>query len=123
MPTFNAPRKVEIILYDDAGGRRIAVAERTRGYASQPHWRMALTHDTTGRSWPADFNGNAIIDALGSLVEQKEIEYHTRSGYAKHDRVVSVRDDGTMSGANITKRQGFGRAAAAAARARTGGED
>jgi len=116
MPTFNAPRKVEVILTDDSGHRRIAVAERARGYNNLPHWGLALHHEPTGRSWPGSFDGAAIIDALGELIERKDHEYHTRSGQAKQDRVVSVRDDGTMSGSDIMPRQGFGRAAAALAR-------
>ena len=126
MPTFNAPRRVEIILHDDAGGKRIAVALRAQGRSSNlPHWDLALTHDPSGRTWPASFDGNAILDALSELVERKDGEYHTRSGHAKQDRVTSVRDDGTFSRADITtsRQASFGRAAAAAARARSGGND
>ena len=124
MPTFNPPRKIEIVLYDDQGHRRIAVAERARGRSSNlPHWDLALSHDPGGRTWPASFDGSNVLDAMGALIEQKDGEYHTRSGHAIRDRVTSVRDDGTLSGSSITRRQGFGRVAAAAARARTGGND
>jgi hypothetical protein len=129
MPTFTPPRRVEIILTDDEGGRRVAVAERDRGYTSQPHWTLALQHPS-GRAWPADFNGNNVIDALGELIDRKDHEYHTARGRGappamQPDRNVPVRDDGSLSRADIMaqqgKRVGFGAAAAAASRARSEG--
>lgn len=113
MPTFNAPRKIEIILYDDDGvSKRVAIAERARGRSSNlPHWDLALQHLPSGRSWPADFNGSNIIDALGELIEQKDSEYHQSRalGRAPHpmlaDRNVPVNDGGDLTRAMIMPRR------------------
>ena len=130
MPVFNLPRKIEIVLHDDNGGRRVAVAERARGRSSNlAHWDLALSHDPGGRTWPASFDGNAILDAMGALIEQKDSEYHTQRGRSQMlpDRNVPVDEAGALMRQNITTHSGrqvaFGKAAAAAARARSQGED
>jgi hypothetical protein len=126
MPTYSAPRKVEVILYDDDGSKRIAVAERDRGYSNLPRWNMALGHPS-GRSWPAQFSGSNIGDALFELLARKEDEYYQERGRGHRpqpglpDRNVPIRDDGSFSRADLTDTKGrpiaFGKAAAADARA------
>jgi hypothetical protein len=117
MPTFNSPRKAELILTYDNGARSVTVAERARGnHSNLPHWDLAHHHQPSGQTWPGTFNGNAIIDAMGELCERKAHVFHTHSGHPLRDKAVPVRDDGSLSTANITRRQGFGRAAAARAR-------
>jgi hypothetical protein len=109
MPTFNAPRKVEIILYDDDGSKRVAIAERAHGRSNLPHWDLALQHQPSGRSWPADFNGSNIVDALTELIERKDHEYHASRGRAPHpmlaDRNVPVNDAGDLTRALIMPRR------------------
>jgi hypothetical protein len=124
MPVFNPPRKVQVILTDDNGHARVAVAERMRGNSNQAHWNLTLHHDPSGRSWPADFHGSNVLDALGELIERKDHEYHTHNGRAPNpmmpDRNVSVRETGHDTRAPVTTLNGrpvsFGRAAAARAR-------
>jgi hypothetical protein len=136
VPTFEQPRKIEIVLYDDQGNKRIAVAQRAHGRsASLAHWDLVLGHPS-GRTWPASFDGNAVLDAMGALIEQKDNEYHTQRGRSQMlpDRNVPVDEAGALMRQNITTHSGqqvafgkaavaFGKAAAAAARARSQGED
>ena len=133
MPAFTQPRRIEIVLVDDDGTQRSAVATRPYGRnANLPHWDMRLMHPS-GEHWPASFDGNAVLDALGELIERKEHRYnesrsrgHRAQGMLA-DRNVPIDDSGAFTRANITDTKGrqvaFGRAAAAAARARSGGSD
>jgi hypothetical protein len=66
MPTYGTPRKVEIILTDDDGTKRVATATKLWGNSNQPHWDMRLQHPS-GTIWPADYGGGNILDALGEI--------------------------------------------------------
>jgi hypothetical protein len=124
MPVFDPPRKVQIILTDDAGRARVAVAERMRGNSQTAHWNLTLMHDPSGRSWPADFHGSNILDALGELIERKDHEFFRHNGRAPNpmlpDRNVSVRETGHDTRAPVTTYSGkpvsFARIGAARAR-------
>ncbi|CCE11728.1 hypothetical protein BRAS3843_770026 [Bradyrhizobium sp. STM 3843] len=116
-----------MILFDDDGGKRVAVANRpTSRTSNMPHWDMALHHLPSGRTWPADFNGNNVLDALAELVERKDHEYFAASARPRmqNDRNVPIDDLGNPTRADLTtyngKRVGFGKAAAEAARSRRG---
>src|SRR5215510_7928701 len=130
MPTYASPRRVEIVLVDDDGSKRVAVAERHRGNTNLPRWDLALNHPS-GRSWPGTFSGANVGDALFEFLARKEGEYYQERGRGHRpqpnypDRNAPVDEAGAIMRANITTQRGnqvaFGRAAAAAARERNGG--
>jgi hypothetical protein len=62
----------KIIGEDSDGSRRVATATRVPG--SQERWDLQLTHPS-GRNWNASFNGPNVLDALGALVNDKNVEY------------------------------------------------
>ena len=62
----------KIIGEDSDGSRRVAVATRLPG--TYARWDLELTHPS-GRSWKGDFTGTNILDALGEMLNSKEIEY------------------------------------------------
>jgi hypothetical protein len=62
----------KIIGEDSDGSRRVATATRVPG--SQERWELQLTHPS-GRNWNASFNGPNVLDALGALVNDKNVEY------------------------------------------------
>jgi hypothetical protein len=62
----------KIIGEDSDGSRRVATATRVPG--SQERWDLRLTHPS-GRNWNASFNGPNVLDALGALVNDKNVEY------------------------------------------------
>jgi hypothetical protein len=62
----------KIIGEDTDGSRRVATATRIPG--TQERWELQLTHPS-GRNWSASFNGPNVLDALGALVNDKNVEY------------------------------------------------
>lgn len=68
----STPEVFKIIGEDSDGSRRVAVATRVPG--SQERWELQLTHPS-GRNWSAVFNGPNVLDALGALVNDKNVEY------------------------------------------------
>jgi hypothetical protein len=66
------PEVFKIIGEDSDGSRRVATATRVPG--SQARWDLKLEHPS-GRSWKGDFTGPNILDALGELLNSKDIEY------------------------------------------------
>jgi hypothetical protein len=107
MPSYSTPRVVEITLTDDDGSKRTATATKnTRNNSNTPHWTLQLSHPS-GQSWPAQFSGGHILDALGELIERKEHEYNaSRSrGHKPHpmlpDRNVPVSETGETMRAGI----------------------
>jgi hypothetical protein len=107
MPSYTTPRVVEIILHDDDGTKRHAVATKRLGNNSNvAHWDLSLRHPS-GESWPAQYSGGGIIDAMAELVERKEFEFNrSRSrGHKPHpmlpDRNVPINDGGNPMRADV----------------------
>ncbi len=62
----------KIIGEDSDGSRRVATATRIPG--AQARWDLKLEHPS-GRSWKGDFTGTNVLDSLGQLVNDKDVEY------------------------------------------------
>jgi hypothetical protein len=108
----STPKVFKIIGEDSDGSRRVAVATRNPG--SQARWDLKLTHPS-GRSWQAVFNGPNVLDALGQLVNDKNVEYKQeqsrghRPEQPRHDPNRQLPDTGdfapiTMSGRDSRNR-------------------
>jgi hypothetical protein len=61
-----------IIGEDSEGSRRVATA--TKNPSDQRRWDMLLEHPS-GRNWSGTFHGPNVLDALGELLNSKDIEY------------------------------------------------
>jgi hypothetical protein len=68
----STPEVFKIIGQDSDGSRRVAVATKIPG--SQERWDLQLQHPS-GRTWNGVFNGPNVLDALGQLVNDKDVEY------------------------------------------------
>jgi hypothetical protein len=68
----STPETFKIIGEDTDGSRRVAVATRIPG--SQARWDLQLQHPS-GRAWNGVFNGPNVLDALGQLLNDKDVEY------------------------------------------------
>jgi hypothetical protein len=108
MPSYGTPRVVQIELIDDDGKKRICTATKhNRSNSNTPHWDLVLSHPS-GQSWPAQFSGGNILDAVGELIERKEHEYNaSRSrGHKPHpglpDRNQRVDEFGNSMTAPVT---------------------
>lgn len=72
----STPERFEIRAIDSNGRARVAVATRE---SNAFNWDMRLTHPS-GRHWPASYHGEAVLDALGALIESKHPEYVAEKG-------------------------------------------
>jgi hypothetical protein len=94
----STPETFHIIGREPNGAQRVATATRVDGSGNR--WNLQLQHPS-GRSWKGDFHGANVIDALGELLNSKDVEYkQERSrGYRPEaptrDNSVSVNIDGT----------------------------
>src|ERR1700730_3358726 len=94
----STPESFSIIGREPNGATRVAVATRVDGSGNR--WNLSLQHPS-GRSWRGDFHGQNVIDALGELLNSKDVEYRQERsrGYrpepATRDNSVSVNIDGT----------------------------
>jgi hypothetical protein len=106
MPNYGAPKKVEIILYDDDGTSRRVIAERQHRNTNVPQWSMRVVHPS-GSNWPADFVGHEILDAASAALERKESTYYQSRarGHRPHpdlpDHNIPIDDAGNAMRANI----------------------
>jgi hypothetical protein len=68
----STPERFAIVGTDTDGSRRVATATRVPG--SQARWDLQLEHPS-GRAWRGVFNGPNVLDALGQLLNDKDVEY------------------------------------------------
>lgn len=60
----------QIVGRDSDGSKRVATATKTAGN----RWDLRLEHPS-GRHWDGQFFGPNVLDALGELLNDKEVEY------------------------------------------------
>jgi hypothetical protein len=105
MPSYPAPRIVEITLTDDDGTRRVFSATRRHGNSNLAHWDAKYSHP--GYAVPVTFSGPEILDAGAKVIVDNEHTFNrARSrGYREHpmlaDRNVSIDDAGNSMRADV----------------------
>lgn len=65
------PETFKVVGIDTDGRERAAVATRLPG---GQRWELRLQHPS-GRHWEGTFHGPNVLDALGELLNSKEVEY------------------------------------------------
>ena len=70
------PERFELRGVDTNGRERVATATRESGNFA---WNLRLEHPS-GRNWSGSYRGEAVLDALGELMNSKNTEYLQERG-------------------------------------------